>query len=281
MSRRSLRTLGVLTLAGAVTVTLRTPPLRRRLRKVARGAVAEAHHLQGVLHGVEYRAGGRQPDPMVDDATLADRVRSELGRLERRLDVPRLHVMVRNHVATLHGEVISESDVEALERRVLQVAGVWGVRSYLHVGLASGDTPPSIGRTTGHPSPLHDELLAAAAAAGLSPESARRTVRAVLQTLAERIPEDERRHLASHLPADVRAMLRPPATRGAAQRVRDIDEFLSIVAATAHLDEITVAPVAEAVLGTLRESVPEEAADVAAVLPAGLRAWWQVAVPAV
>jgi len=276
--RRSLCTAGVL-VAGAVLVA-RDPHLRRRTRDAAHFATRRARHLRGVMQGAEYRAAGHQPDPMVDDITLADRVRSELGRLERHLDVPHLHVTVRHHVATLHGEVISDSDVEAVERRVLQVSGVWGVRSYLHVGLASGDTPPSVGRTTGHASPLLEELLAGAAAWGVEGGAADRTVHAVLQTLAERIPDDERRHLASHLPFDVRHMLRPPARRGSARRVRDVDEFLAIVADTAHLDERTVAPVAESVLATLRRRVPEEAGDVAAVLPSGLRAWWRVAVPA-
>lgn len=276
--RRSLCAAGVLA-AGSVLVA-RDAHLRHRARTAIRIATARGRHLRGVMRGAEYRAAGNQPDPMVDDLTLADRVRSELGRLERHLDIPHLHVVVRHHIATLHGEVISDSDVEAIERRVLQVSGVWGVRSYLHVGLSSSDTPPSVGRTTGHPSPLFEELLAGAAAWGVEGRAGERTVRAVLQTLAERLPDDERRHLASHLPFDVRYMLRPPVTRGHAHRVRDVDEFLSIVAGTAQLDERTVAPVAEAVLATLRRRVPEEATDVAAVLPAGLRAWWQVAVPA-
>lgn len=276
--RRSLCTAGVL--AAAALLVARDPHLRHQLRCAAHKAGARGKRLRGVMLGAEYRAAGRQPDPMVDDITLADRVRSELGRLERHLDIPHLHVTVRHHIATLHGEVISDSDVEAVERRVLQVSGVWGVRSYLHVGLAPSDTPPSVGRTTGHPSPLLEELLAGAAAWGVEGRAADRTVRAVLQTLAERIPDDERRHLASHLPFDVRYMLRPPARHGTTRRVRDVDEFLSIVAETAQLDERTVAPVAESVLATLRRRVPEEAADMAAVLPAGLRAWWQVAVPA-
>jgi len=279
---RFLRVAGAVAVAaGAITVA-RDPRLQRRLRRASRSASIELRRARGLARGLEYRASGREPDPMVDDRTLADRIRSELGRLERQLDVPRVHVTVRHHVASLHGEVISETDVEAIERRVLQVAGVWGVRSFLHVGLASGDTPPSVGRTTGVPSELLTELLDGASRWGLGGVAAQRALRAVLATLAERLPEEERRHLGSHLPADVRAMLRPPRVHGHGwhHRVRDVDEFLSIVADTSGVEKTAVAPLAEAVLGTLRDRVPEEATDVAAVLPASLRRWWEVAVPA-
>jgi osmotically-inducible protein OsmY len=130
---RLLRTAGALGATAAMIAAWRAPRLRRRARHTARLAAAEARHLRGVVRGIEYRAAGREPDPMVDDLTLADRVRSELGRLEHRLDIPRVHVMVRNHVATLHGEVHRDDEVAELERRVLQVAGIWGVRSFLRV----------------------------------------------------------------------------------------------------------------------------------------------------
>src|ERR1700687_6230895 len=54
--------------------------------------------------GILYRLAGRRPDPDVSDDVLADRIRSTLGPLEKRLDVPRVHVMVEDHVAVLHGE---------------------------------------------------------------------------------------------------------------------------------------------------------------------------------
>ncbi len=246
-----------------------------------RCAERRLHHLEGALRGLEYRARGGEPDPFAIDTVLADRVRSELGRLERRLDVPHVHVTVRRHVATLHGEVGSEADAAEIERRVLRVSGVWGVRSFLHTGLAPGDTPPSHGRMRERPSPLLAELLESARSCGLHDHRAMRAVHGVLATFAERVPASERRHLASHLPADVRAMFAPPRTCGNGHpRIRDIDEFLSAVSATSDVDAMSVAPLAEAVLGTLRERVPEEAGDVAAVLPEALRRWWEVVVPA-
>jgi uncharacterized protein (DUF2267 family) len=258
----------------------RNPQMRHRARLALRWASRDVHHVEGALRGLGYRLAGNRPDPMAGGMVLADRARSELGRLERHLDVPRLHVSVRRHVATLHGEVRTPSDVAEIEKRVLEVSGIWGVRSFLHVGLSGGDTPPSRGRYAESPSPMLAGMLEQAEEWGLHDHRARNAVHGVLSTLAERLPDGERRHLASHLPSDVRAMLAPVRTCGRAHhRVHDVDEFLSMVAATSGVDEMSVAPVAESVLGTLRERAPEEAADIAAVLPEGLRRWWEVAIP--
>lgn len=59
----------------------------------------------GAWNGITYRLGGRTPDPDVDEHTLADRIRSTLGPLEKQLDVPRVTVLVEGRVALLHGEV--------------------------------------------------------------------------------------------------------------------------------------------------------------------------------
>jgi osmotically-inducible protein OsmY len=83
----------------------------------------------------------------VSDDVLADRIRSSIGGLEKRLDIPHIHVMVEDHVAILHGEVTADSDVRTLEHAIVRVSGVRGVESQLHVGLASGDTRPSEGGT--------------------------------------------------------------------------------------------------------------------------------------
>ena len=97
------------------------------------------------MPGLVYRLAGRHPNPDVSDDILADRVRSSIGGLEKRLDVPHIHVMVEDHVAILHGEVTEDSDVRALEHAIVRVSGVRGVESHLHVGLAPGDTRPSEG----------------------------------------------------------------------------------------------------------------------------------------
>lgn len=106
----------------------------------------KARYAGGKLQGEVYRARGRQPDPNVADDVLADRVRSSLGGLEKRLDLPRVHVMVQEHVVSLHGSVGTRDDADAIVRTVASVSGVGGVDSHLHVGLSSGDCRPSEGR---------------------------------------------------------------------------------------------------------------------------------------
>ena len=275
---RTIRRGGVVAAAAALVAVARSPSARRRVRHTCSRCATGCRRMEGRAQGASYRFAGRAPDPMVTDDILADRARSELGRLQRRLDVPHLHVTVRGHVAELHGEVATERDVDAVERRLLRVSGIWGVRSHLHVGLARGDTPPSLGRGHVHPSPLFTELVHGAQQWGLNRCIAERAVRAVVHTFAERLPAGERRHLASHLPADVRSMLGPPNGH-ARPRLHHVGDFVSVAAARAGLDERTTGPVAEGILGTLRSRIPEEVRDIAAVLPADLRAWWQDAVP--
>ena len=248
--------------------------------RLGRRVTRRLHDLQGHARGWRYRLAGRHPDLDVADDVLADRVRSELGPLEKRLDLPHVHVMVEDHVALLHGEVATLHDAEKLERAVEAVPGVAGVESHLHVGLLRGDTRPSTGRDVQSPSRALHQLLAAAQHAGAHADGGWPAVRAVLSTLADRIPEDERQHLLSHLPEDVRVMATPPRRRGEPMaRVRHVDEFVGAVAAAGPVDADRAQSVVASVLGALRQLVPEEAVKVADVLPAELRELWNAAVP--
>ena len=85
-----------------------------------------------------------------EDRITADRVRSELGPLLKERDQPHVHVLVTNGVATLHGDVTDLATRAAVESRVLDVPGVHGLRSRLHIGLLQSDTRPSSGRTAQH-----------------------------------------------------------------------------------------------------------------------------------
>jgi uncharacterized protein (DUF2267 family) len=233
-------------------------------------------YLGGRLRGTSYRMRGRHPDPEVPDNVLADRIRSSLGALERRLDVPRIHVTVNGHVVHLHGEVGSEADADAIERAVAAVAGVAGVESHMRVGLTSTDTRPSTGRAVPAPSGALRRLLDATVAAGIEPDAAPQVVRGILATFADRVRTGERDHVAAHLPADVRAMFAPPPqTRRSAQPRTVHDLVARIVAATPELPPDTAEQVTAAVLDAFRSLVPEEAADVAAVLPEELRRLWR------
>ncbi|MST33918.1 BON domain-containing protein, partial [Acidimicrobiaceae bacterium USS-CC1] len=146
--RRGMRTAARRTAEGLVVaggVVLLRPGTRAN--KVVCRSVDEAgrrlRYAGGRLQGLSYRLGGRHPDPHVGDNVLADRIRSSVGGLEKRLDLPHVHVTVERGVAVLHGEVGSAEDARQLERAVEAVSGVAGVESYLHVGLGAGDTRPS------------------------------------------------------------------------------------------------------------------------------------------
>lgn len=268
MHRRTV--VGGVTLAG---LAVSTRPVRRAIRRRIR-------YLPGRVSGFRYWFTGGRPNPFVDDLVLADRVRSQLGWVVRWLDVPHPNVMAENGVVLLHGVVRTDKDRAEIERAVHKVSGVDGVESYLHVGMLGGDTRPSEGRWEPTRSAASERLLAAAADAGAG-DHAGAAMRAVLATLADRLPVDECEHLLAHLPADVRMHLSPPRRRGRRiERHRTVQEFARAVAsAVPGLTDDRARLVTESVLGALRELVPEERADVAAVLPPELRELWDHAVP--
>ena len=134
-------------LAGlGVVVTRSGTPTRRMIDRTAHTTRKRMRDIQGRTQGMLYRAGDKHPDPDVPDLVLADRIRSQLGVLERQLDLPRIHVSVFDHVAHLHGVVSTHADIITLENAVLAVSGVREVESALHVGLSVSDTRPSTGR---------------------------------------------------------------------------------------------------------------------------------------
>jgi uncharacterized protein (DUF2267 family) len=267
---------------GAVAVLWPGTRLHAAARRQATLAARRARCVRGRLHGAAYRLRNRRPDPNASDLVLTDRIRSSLGPLEKRLDLPHLHVMVEDHVALLHGAVPTKADAEELEHAVAAVSGVRGVESYLHVGLGASDTRPSVGREAQEhePSAAKRQLLEAAVSAGVHEHVALNVVRGILATFAERLPVGERRHVVAHLPADVKAMFAAPRRRGHARPVRHLDDLIAcIIATTADLPGDDAAKVTQAVLRALRSLVPDETAGVAAVLPTELRQLWQNASP--
>lgn len=199
---------------------------RRALVHRADRYVRRARHLIGRWEGLAYRLRGSHPDPGVPGKVIAGRVRSMLGPIEARLDIPRVHVMVIDHVALLHGEVAQGAQAQAIEDAVAAVSGVVGVESFLHIGLARGDTRPSEGARVQAPSQSLARLRAAAVNAGCDEDRAAQVVRVILLS------------------------------------------FVSVVPSTGGIPAGRAEHVAESVLGTLRELVPEEARDLSAV-PAG------------
>jgi uncharacterized protein (DUF2267 family)/osmotically-inducible protein OsmY len=269
-------------LIGAVVVVTGIRALyarnRSQVRQWSRRAGRQMRYRRGRMQGRLYRLRRGRPDPDVDDSVLADRIRSSLGPLEARFDLPHVHVMVEDHVALLHGDVATAEQAEEIEQAVAQVSGVEGVESYLHVGLLPSSTRPSEGRRVQPPSEALDQLLNAAIEAGVGPQYAPRAVRAVLTAFLLRIPEGERAQVTNHLPDDVRRLAAEPRITGRPmRRTRTVDELASQVIAANGMSPQHVEPVITAVLGTLRRLVPEEEADVASVLPSELKELWRKA----
>ena len=252
---------------------------RRCSRRLVRSLGRTARYQSGRLEGLRYRMAGRQPDPDADDNVLADRVRSVLGPLERRLDMPRIHVQVYAHEVLLHGDVASDADATRIVDATKAIPGVRRVRSHLHVGFFPGDTRPSEGAKHHAESAALCSVLAAAHGAGVRRGSERAAARSVLSTFASLLPPGERRHVLSHLPADLRELAGPPRPRWIGHRsVRRVDDFA--LAALPTYDPSSREAIVESVIGAVRELVPEEAADVASVLPGELRHLWKTAIPA-
>lgn len=252
----------------------RSPELRHRLQHWGDVGARKMRYYAGDWQGVRYRLAGHRPDPDVDDATLADRVRSTIGPLLKRLDVPHVHVMCEDHVVLLHGDVRTAVDAATVEDAVRKVSGVAGVESYLHIGLLASDTRPSQGRREA--SEQRRRLLEAARRAGADRERAPEVVRAVLAAFADVVPAGERQHLLAHLSPDVRALASPPRRHGRRGRPRTVGELVDAIGA--GVDGLTgpaALAAARSVLGELRSMVPEEQRDVSAVLPADLRRLWE------
>lgn len=254
----------------------RTAAGRRLSRRLARNVTRAARYESGRLEGLRYRMAGRAPDPGVTDALLADRVRSVLGPLERRLDVPRVHVLACGHGVMLHGDVGTEGEAARIVDAVRAVPGVGTIDSHLHVGYFAGDSRPSEGAGRAHESAAMHRLVTAAHGAGAAPGTERAAARAVLATFLTAMPAGQRRHVMGHLPADVQALVEE-GPRVPHAPLRHVDDFAAAALPTLRPDVRRV--IVESVLGALRELVPEEVEDVSAVLAEDLGSLWKTAIP--
>jgi len=261
---------------GAIAVAAPDTALGQRARQLASRLARDVRYAAASAPGIAYRLSGRQPDPNVPDDVLADRVRSSLGPVEKRLDIPRVHVMVDDHVVVVHGEVSTERDACQIEHAIMRISGVEGVESHLHPGLAPGDTRPSQGAAVpSPPSTSMRALLETARDAGAGPD-ARNAVHAVLCAFTDRLPESEREQMVAHLPADVRALAGPPRRHGShTPRLKTVPQLVAAVIAEGGVDPARADEITRAVIARLRNLVREEARDVAAVLPADLRELWE------
>lgn len=250
-----------------------TPQVLRLRRRLA----SRLRDLSNRFEGAAYRVRGDQPDPAVDDDLLAQRIRSSLGPLEKRLDLPRLHVTVTDHVAHVRGVVDTREHALQLEHAVREVSGVRGVRSYLRIGLGPGDTRPSQGRAQPPTSEAWHELVGAVRETGVDDDgcTAERLTTAILVAFLDAIPEEERRHVVGHLPRDVRQHLEEHVRVGLPSRPTTIAGFERAILDGCPIPRDSARLASRSLLATLRELVPEEVADVEAVLPRGMKGLWR------
>jgi hypothetical protein len=215
------------------------------------------------------------PDESLDAATLADRVRSNLGPLTKQLDVPHVHVMAVGHHLLIHGDVATQHDADRIEEAVMAMPGVDSVESYLHVGLLASDSRPSDGGV-GQNSRAFGLLKSATRDVGLHGRPAEAGLRVAISAFLDSLPEGTRRHVLSHLPDDVKALATPPTRRHAAHimSLAPDDDLVGKVASSSGLLTSDARRLTKAVLQTLAELVPEEVVDISNALPARERALW-------
>lgn len=278
LTKRLVQTAGLA--AGAIGVVAASAPesaVGRTARRVTDRLTRDVRYVAASAPGIAYRLAGRHPNPDVGDDVLADRIRSSLGPLEKRLDVPRVHVMVEDHVALVHGDVPNEEAAAAIEHAIMHVSGVKGVESHLHAGFVVGDTRPSQGTVV--PPPVSDALRAlldAACDAGAAWDP-RAAVHATLCAFMDRIPEGERAQVYAHLPADVRALAGPVRRHGERPpRLKTLPQLVAAAIAEGGISPARAEEIVRAVVATLRSLVPNEDRDVAAVLPGELREMWEI-----
>jgi osmotically-inducible protein OsmY len=119
---------------GAAAARLLTPSNGRKAASAASSAASAAstqvHHTANAAKGVANAVTPSHHEVM-DDMTVADRVRSEIFRDQ---DAPKggVSVDVQEGVAYLRGEVPDDQWVERFGRAARKVTGVEGVKNLLH-----------------------------------------------------------------------------------------------------------------------------------------------------
>ena len=104
---------------------------RARARRARQDVDSKATHARSVAAGNLEQVRQSEPAPPPDDATLVDKVRSEvLGRPE--FAGHKVLVDACDGVVTLRGELSDPSLATTLEEKVARVSGVQEVRNLLH-----------------------------------------------------------------------------------------------------------------------------------------------------
>ncbi|HEX6022253.1 MAG TPA: BON domain-containing protein [Solirubrobacter sp.] len=113
--------------AGAAAAHFLDPDSGPKRRKEAR---RQAHHAKGTMKGAVHNVVPHRHEAM-DDATLADRVRSQIFR---DADAPKgdVSVDVQASVVYLRGAVADQAWIDRLGAEARKVEGITGVKNLLH-----------------------------------------------------------------------------------------------------------------------------------------------------
>jgi len=119
---------------GAAAARFLTPANRRKAASAASSAASaastQAQHTANSVKGVAHSVAPHRHEPM-DDATLADRVRSEIFR-DAQAPKDGVSVDVQAGVAYLRGEVPDQEWVERFGTAARKVTGIDSVKNLLH-----------------------------------------------------------------------------------------------------------------------------------------------------
>jgi osmotically-inducible protein OsmY len=103
------------------------------LRRGRREAGRRVEYAEGQAYGlVQERVPHRRDNPNPDDATLRDRVESEVFR-DQRIPKGQININVADGVVELRGELSGQEDIDYVVASVRRVPDVKEIHNYLHL----------------------------------------------------------------------------------------------------------------------------------------------------
>ncbi|MFN2483890.1 MAG: BON domain-containing protein [Candidatus Limnocylindria bacterium] len=109
--------------------------VRRGVRQTERAGRTVSAQAQGITRRITHLRS--DATPILDDASLGDKVRSELFRDE---EIPKgqININVEHGVVVLRGQLETPEQIAEIESRVRRIGGVWDVENLMHLpGLPS------------------------------------------------------------------------------------------------------------------------------------------------
>jgi hypothetical protein len=141
-------------LGGALAAFVLDPERgRSRRARLADQSGAAARHAGAELTRIGRRARSlaagklqavrsRGTETMPNDATLANRVESELFS-DQRIPKGQININVEQGTVVLRGELATQDEIDQIEARVRRIPGVWEVRNLLHTAGTPAPTARS------------------------------------------------------------------------------------------------------------------------------------------